>query len=124
MENMLSGLEKMVVYDLIVVLKHLTKKDKMSLRASSTTMLRRINELENTFKVWRIYTGDSINLRKMADEICYIQGIKYFAIFQPSSKLSWGGGAFNHFCDTCKAHSIALFTINCFTFFWHKLSKN
>ena len=92
MENMLSGLERMVVYDLIVVLKHLTKKDKMSLRASSTTMLRRINELENTFKVWRIYTGDFINLRKMADDICYIQGIKYFAIFQPSSKLSWGGG--------------------------------
>ena len=43
----------MVEYDLIVVLKLFTKKYKMSLRASSTTMRGRIDELENT-KVWRI----------------------------------------------------------------------
>ena len=50
MENMLSGLERMVVYDLIVVLKYLTKKDKMSLRASSTTLWRRIEELEKILR--------------------------------------------------------------------------
>ena len=38
MENMLSGLERMVVYDLIVVFKHLSKKDKMSLRATSVQL--------------------------------------------------------------------------------------
>ena len=74
MENMLSGLERMVVYDLIVVLKHLTKKDKMSLRASSTTLRRRIDELENTFKVWRIGEVDSTRLRRLSDEIHTIQG--------------------------------------------------
>ncbi len=51
MENMLSGLERLVEYDLIVLLKYLSKKDKMSLRASSTNLRRRIDELENTFKV-------------------------------------------------------------------------
>ena len=75
MENMLSGLERMVVYDLIVVLKYLTKKDKMSLRESSTTLRRRIDELENTFKIWRIReVVDSTRLRRLADEIRTIQG--------------------------------------------------
>ena len=74
MENMLSGLERMVVYDLIVVLKYLTKKDKMSLRESSTTLRRRIDELENTFKIWRIREVDSTRLRRLADEIRTIQG--------------------------------------------------
>ena len=75
MENMLSGLERMVVYDLIVVLKYLTKKDKMSLRESSTTLRRRIDELENTFKIWRISeVVDSTRLRRLADEIRTIQG--------------------------------------------------
>jgi len=74
MENMLSGLERMVEYDLIVVLRHLTKKDKMSLRASSTTLRRRIDELENTFKVWRIGEVDSTRLRRLSDEIHTIQG--------------------------------------------------
>ena len=78
MENMLSGLERMVVYDLIVVLKYLTKKDKMSLRESSTTLRRRIDELENTFKIWRIRkVVDSTRLRRLADEICTIQGITF-----------------------------------------------
>ena len=71
MENMLSGLERMVEYDLIVVLKYLTKKDKMSLRASSTTLRRRIDE----FKIWKI-CGDvySNDLRSLADDISIIQG--------------------------------------------------
>ena len=72
---MLSGLERMVFYDLIVVLKYLTKKDKMSLRASSTTLRRRIDELEKTFKVWRIHGDvDSTRLSKLSDEIHTIQG--------------------------------------------------
>ena len=71
----MSGLERMVFYDLIVVLKYLTKKDKMSLRASSTTLRRRIDELEKTFKVWRIHGDvDSTRLRKFSDEIHTIQG--------------------------------------------------
>ena len=71
---MLSGLERMVEYDLIVVLKYLTKKDKMSLRASSTTLRRRIDELENTFKIWRIRGRvDKNKLRTVAD-IGIIQG--------------------------------------------------
>ena len=75
MEVMLSGLERMVEYDLIVLLKYLSKKDKMSLRASSTTLRRRIDELENTFKVWRICGKvDSSRLRRLSDEICSIQG--------------------------------------------------
>ena len=74
MENMLSGLESMVDYDLIVVLKYLPKKDKMSIRASSTTLRRRIDELEKTFKVWRIGEVDSTRLRKLSDEIHTIQG--------------------------------------------------
>jgi len=74
MENMLSGLESMVEYDLIVVLKYLPKKDKMSLRASSTTLRRRIDELEKTFKVWRIGEVDSTRLRRVSDEIHTIQG--------------------------------------------------
>ena len=74
MENMLSGLERMVEYDLIVVLKYLTKKDKMSLRASSTTLRRRIDELEKIFKVWRIRERvDKNKLRTVAD-IGIIQG--------------------------------------------------
>ena len=43
----------MVEYDLIVVLKYLNT-DKMSLRASSITLHRRIDELEKIFQVWRI----------------------------------------------------------------------
>ena len=75
MENMLSGLERMVEYDLIVVLRHLTKKDKMSLRASSTTLRRRIDELEKTVKVWRIRGDvDSTRLRRLSDEIHTIEG--------------------------------------------------
>jgi len=77
MENMLSGLERMVEYDLIVVLKYLTKKDKMSLRESSTTLRRRIDELEKTFKVWRISDVDKNKLRTIAD-INIIQGNNYF----------------------------------------------
>ena len=78
MEIMLSGLERMVEYDLIVLLKYLSKKDKMSLRASSTTLRRRIDELENTFKVWRICGKvDSSRLRRLSDEICTIQGINF-----------------------------------------------
>ena len=76
MENKLSGLESMVVYDLMVVLKYLTKKDKGSLRASSTTLLRRIDELEkNTFKIWWIHGEvDSSRLKRLSDEIRTIQG--------------------------------------------------
>ena len=75
MDNMLSGLERMVEYDLIFVLKYLTKKDKMSLRASSTTLRRRIDKLEKTFKVWRIQgVVDSTKLRRLSDEILTIQG--------------------------------------------------
>ena len=68
MENMLSGLERMVEYDLIVVLKYLTKKDKMSLRASSTTLRRRIDELEKIFKVWRIRERVDRNKLRTIDE--------------------------------------------------------
>jgi len=47
----------------------------MSLRASSTTLRRRIDELENTFKVWRIRgVVDSTRLRRVSDEIRTIQG--------------------------------------------------
>ena len=75
MDNMLSGLERMGEYDLIFVLKYLTKKDKMSLRESSTTLRRRIDELENTFKIWRIQgVVDSTRLRRLSDEIHTIQG--------------------------------------------------
>ena len=50
----------------------------MSLRTSSTTLLSRIDELENTFKVWRIgRVVDYINLRRIADEIKLIQGRIY-----------------------------------------------
>ena len=76
MENKLSSLERMVEYDLKVVLKYLTKKDKMSLRASSTTLRRRIDELEKTFKVWRIRRVDKNKLRTIAD-INIIQGNKH-----------------------------------------------
>ena len=74
MENMLSGLERMVVYDLIVVLKYLTKKDKMSLRASSTTLRRRIDELENSFKVWRIRGRVDKNKLRIIADIGIIKG--------------------------------------------------
>lgn len=48
----------------------------MALRIVNTTMLRRINELENTFKVWRPVHGvDAIKLRRLADEIQIVQGI-------------------------------------------------
>ena len=76
MENKLSSLERMVEYDLIVVLKYLTIKDKMSLRASSTTLRRRIDELEKTFKVCRIRRVDKNKLRTIAD-INIIQGNKH-----------------------------------------------
>jgi len=50
----------------------------MSLRTSSTTLLSRIDELENTFKVWRIGgVVDYINLRRIVDEIKFIQGRIY-----------------------------------------------
>jgi len=75
MENKLSNLESMVVYDLMVVLTYLNKKDKGALRASSTTLRRRIDELEKTFKVWWIHGEvDSVRLRRLSDEICTIQG--------------------------------------------------
>ena len=78
---MLSGLERMVVYDLIVVLKLFTKKYKMSLRASSTTMRGRIDELENT-KVWRIRGEvDSTRLRRLSEEICTIQGNTFNRVY-------------------------------------------
>ena len=89
MENMLSGLERMVVYDLIVVLKYLTKKDKMSLRESSTTLRRRIDELENTFKIWRIGgVVDSTRLRRLADEIRTIQGNTFNQEYTIHSRFS------------------------------------
>ena len=74
MENMLSSFEKMVEYDLIVVLKYLTKKDKMSLRASSTTLRRRIDELENSFKVWRIRGRVDKNKLRIIADIGIIKG--------------------------------------------------
>ena len=75
MENKLSSLERMVEYDIIVMLKHLTKTDKMSWRATSTTLRRRIVELEKTFKVWRIHGDvDSTRLRKLSDKIHTTQG--------------------------------------------------
>jgi hypothetical protein len=56
----------------------LNKKNKGALRASSKTLLRRINELENTFKVWKIYDEvDKNKLRTIAD-IKIIQGNIYF----------------------------------------------
>ena len=75
MSEPLSELEKMVAYDLKSVLGYLTRKDKMSLRAASTTLLSRINELETTFKVWRIEKVNSTKLKRVADEISIIQGI-------------------------------------------------
>ena len=71
---MLSSFEKMVEYDLIVVLKYLTIKDKMSLRASSTTMRRRIDELENSFKVWRIRGRVDKNKLRIIADIGIIKG--------------------------------------------------
>ena len=71
---MLSSFEKMVEYDLIVVLKYLTKKDKMSLRASSTTLRRRIDELENSFKVWRIRGRVDKNKLRIIADIGIIKG--------------------------------------------------
>ena len=75
MSEPLSELEKMVAYDLKSVLGNLTRKEKMSLRAASTTLLSRINELETTFKVWRIEKVNSTKLKRVADEISIIQGI-------------------------------------------------
>jgi len=75
MSEPLSELEKMVAYDLKSVLGYLTRKEKMSLRAASTTLLSRINELETTFKVWRIEKVNSTKLKRVADEISIIQGI-------------------------------------------------
>ena len=47
----------------------------MSLRSCSKTVRGRIDELENTFKVWRIGgVVDSTRLRRLADEIRTIQG--------------------------------------------------
>ena len=78
MENMLSSLENMAEYDFKVVLNYSALKDKMSLRASSTTLRRRIDMIENTFKVWRIGgVVDSTKLRRIADEIKIIKGIIY-----------------------------------------------
>ncbi len=75
MSEPLSELEKMVAYDLKSVLGYLTRKDKMSLRAASTTLLSRINELETTFKVGRIEKVNSTKLKRVADKISIIQGI-------------------------------------------------
>ncbi|XP_023326053.1 uncharacterized protein LOC111699580 [Eurytemora carolleeae] len=96
MENKLSGLESMVVYDLMVVLKYLTKKDKGSLRASSTTLLRRIDELEkNTFKVWRIHGEvDSSRLKRLSDEIRTIQELAIYTLITPGC-----GPAFNYLVE-------------------------
>ncbi len=74
MENRLSSLERIVEYDLIVVLKHLTMNDKMSLRVSSTTLLRWIDEIENTFNIWSMDGADSTRLKRLVDEICTVQG--------------------------------------------------
>ena len=69
----------MAEYDFKVVLNYSALKDKMSLRASSTTLRRRIDMIENTFKVWRIGgVVDSTKLRRIADEIKIIKGIIYF----------------------------------------------
>ena len=71
-------------YDFKVVLNYSALKDKMSLRASSTTLRRRIDMIENTFKVWRIGgVVDSTKLRRIADEIKIINGIIYF----PSTEI-------------------------------------
>ena len=53
----------------------LSKKDKSALRAGSKTLLKRIDDLENTFKVWKIKRVDSNKLRRIADEIQIIEGI-------------------------------------------------
>ena len=47
----------------------------MALRAGSKTLLKRIDDLENTFKVWKIKRVDSNKLRRIADEIQIIEGI-------------------------------------------------
>ena len=54
-------------------------KDKMSLRVLSTTLRKRIDELENTFKIWRnerfgYEYFDSTRLRRLAEEIRTIEG--------------------------------------------------
>ena len=75
MENMLSNLERMAEPDFKVVLNYSALKDKMSLRASSTTLRRRVDKIENTFKVWRIGgLVDSAKLRRISDEIKIIKG--------------------------------------------------
>ena len=90
MENMLSSLENMVEYDFKVVLNYSALKDKMSLRASSTTLRRRIDMIENTFKVWRIGgVVDSTKLRRIADEIKIIKGIIYFICTEIIKSSFW-----------------------------------
>ena len=87
---MLSSLENMVEYDFKVVLNYSALKDKMSLRASSTTLRRRIDMIENTFKVWRIGgVVDSTKLRRIADEIKIIKGIIYFPCTQIIKSSFW-----------------------------------
>ena len=63
--------------DLIVVLKNLNKKDKMSLRASSITLRRRIDELEKIFQVWRIRGRVDKNKQRTIPDIGIIQGNNY-----------------------------------------------
>ena len=62
--------------DLIVVLKNLNKKDKMSLRAS-ITLRRRIDELEKIFQVWRIRGRVDKNKQRTIPDIGIIQGNNY-----------------------------------------------
>ncbi|XP_023342546.1 uncharacterized protein LOC111712217 [Eurytemora carolleeae] len=98
MENKLSNLESMVVYDLMVVLKYLNKKDKGALRASSTTLRRRIDELEKTFKIWRIHGEvDSVRLRRLSDEICTIQELAIYPLITPGC-----GPVFNYLVEKHK----------------------
>ena len=46
----------------------------MSLRVSSTTLLRRIDEIENTFNIWSMDGAESNGLKRLIDEICTVQG--------------------------------------------------
>ena len=75
MEVNKPGLERMVVYDFISVLEHLNKKDKMCLRAVNTNLHSLINQLEDTFKVWRVGNVNSDKLMRVADEIQIIEDL-------------------------------------------------
>ena len=75
MEVNKPGLERMVVYDFISVLKYLNMKDKMCLRAVNTNLHSRINQLEDTFKVWSVGNVNSAKLMRVADEIQIIEDL-------------------------------------------------